>query len=121
MQLKIITEDKIKSVRNVEIGELVLCEEGKYLPVKSKLLIVTKAIFYRLSNGVEFHIYPRILIKTPTGFKIPELWEPVCLDRKTEPVVVFKEYSQNLMVICDILIDGNVISPEGIVLKYGDN
>jgi hypothetical protein len=121
MQLKVITKEKVKPVREIEIGELVLCEDGNYLPVKSKLLIATTAIFYRLSNGLEFHTYSRILIKTPNGFKLPDLWEPVTIDKKLEPVVVSKEYSQNIMIICDILIDGNVISPEGVVLKYGDN
>lgn len=120
MQLKVIKNSKAVTIRDLKIGDLILCETG-YLPIRSKFLITTTCIFYRLSNGVEFHIYDRILVKTKNGYKIPDLWEAIPIDDNLEPIVVLKEYSQNIMVICDILIDGSVVSPEGIITKYGNN
>jgi hypothetical protein len=119
MQLKVILRDKIKSIKDVEVGDEILCDDKIFRPVKSKLLVATYGIFYRLSNGVEFHIYDRIRIKTPTGFALPKLWESVYIDKKTEPMVVLCEPTQNIIVMCDILIEGNIISPDGIVIKYG--
>lgn len=119
MQLKVILRDSIKNIKDIEVGEEILCEDGTFKPVLSKFLVATHGIFYRLSNGLEFHTYERIKIKTPTGFKNPNLWDSVYIDKKTEPIVVLKECSQNIMVICDILIDGNIITPDGIIIKYG--
>jgi hypothetical protein len=120
MQLKVVCKDKAIPVREVKVGDLVMCTEG-YKPVKSKFLITAVALFYKLSNGIEFHSYERILIKTTKGFKVPELWDTVYIDHNLQPLVVYKEFSQTVMVLCDILVDGSVISPEGIVMKYGND
>lgn len=120
MQLKVIHKDKAVPVRDLKIGDLIMCVDG-YKPIKSKFLISTIAVFYRLSNGTEFHSYDRILIKTNKGFKVPELWDTIDIDKTLQPVVVHKEFSQNIIVICDILIDGSIISPEGIIMKYGND
>lgn len=119
MQLKVILRDKIKYLKDVEVGDEILCDDKIFRPVKSKLLVATYGIFYRLSNGLEFHIYDRILIKTPKGFCLPKLWDSVYIDKKNEPMVVRCENTQNIIIIYDILVDGNILSPDGIIIKYG--
>lgn len=118
MQLKVISKEGIKFLKDVEVGDKLLCDNGKYLPVKSKYLIITHGIYFKLSNGITFHIYPRIKVKTLDGMKIPELWDTLYIDKKLQPVVVLCQLSEKKMIIYDILIDGNVVSPEGIIFSY---
>lgn len=120
MQLQVILKDQNKYLKDVQIGDELLCEGGVYLPVKSKLLVATRGIYYRLSNGFSFHIYDRIKIKTTLGFKLPELWDIIPITREFEPSITTCQTSQKDIIFYDLLIDGNIISPEGIVFKYGD-
>jgi hypothetical protein len=120
MQLKAVLKDKVVPLNEIQIGDYLLCDDGHYKPVRSKLLLATHGIFYRLSNGVEFHIYSRVKVKTKNGFKLPELWDEIPISKREIPLVVLQEESQKIMIICDILIDGNIVSSEGIVIKFGD-
>jgi hypothetical protein len=54
------------------------------------------------------------------GFKLPELWDIIPITREFEPSITTCQISQKDIIFYDLLIDGNIISPEGIVFKYGD-
>ena len=120
MQLQVILKDKNKYLKDVQVGDELLCEGGIYMPVKGKLLLVTRGIYCRLSNGFSFHVYERMKIKTTSGFKLPELWDIIPITREFEPSITSCQISQKDIIFYDLLIDGNLISPEGIVFKYGD-
>lgn len=100
------------------IGDKVLCEDGKYYPVKNILITSGYPTFCRLSNGFNFYIPKRMVLKTVKGFKHPELWDIVEINKELTPQVVTLKNIDRIMFFHDILIDGNMITPEGIVFKY---
>ena len=120
MQLQVISKDGKKYLKDVVVGELLLCDDGHYYPVRNKLLVIATGVFCRLSNGCSFHVYDRIKIKTSKGFKCPELWDVIPVSKDLEPVVATCQISLKKILFYDILIDGNTISPEGIVFMYGE-
>lgn len=118
-KLKIITKDGIKRLEDIKIGEFIKCEDGEFYPVKNLLTTCGESIFYRLSNNCGFYLPPRLTVKTSFGFKVPELWDEVfLLEEETTPQVVQKTLISRIMFFNDILIEGNMVTPEGIVLKF---
>lgn len=78
-------------------------------------------MFYRLSNNINFNLSERAQIKTLEGFKTPELYDKLHLvGSEITPSIVTISISKSILYFYDILIDGNIVSPEGIVFKYGD-
>jgi len=120
MQLRVIEDGKIKKLKDLKVGDLILCEGDIYLPVKSIVVISDTPIYCRASNNLTFHISTRTRIKTLEGFKIPELWDHIFINEDLTPVITTCTLIDRVMFFYDILIDGNIKSPEGIVFKYSD-
>lgn len=108
----------IKSLESLKIGDKILCEDGKFYPIKSIMIISCYPIFYRLSNGFNFYASPRMVFKTTEGFKNLELWDVIKIDKNLTPQVVNIKNIDRIMFFRDILIDGNMVTTEGIVFKY---
>ena len=119
MQLRVVTKEKNKFLKDVVVGDLLLCEDGNYMPVKNKMIIACKGFYYRLSNGTGFHISPRTTVKTTKGFIIPELWDSIEISKNLLPIVTTHQITENNIMFYDILIDGNIVSPEGIIFRFG--
>jgi hypothetical protein len=114
----ILENNYTKNVDNLEVGDLVLCEDGYYYPVKSVLVTSGYPLFCRLSNGLTYYIPERMFIKTIKGFKKPELWDIIPIDKTLTPQIVSVTNIEKIMFFRDILIDGNMITPEGVIFKY---
>lgn len=120
MQLRAIENGKIKKLKDLRVGDLILCEGDIYLPIKSIVIVSCYPLYYRLSNNVTFHISNRTKIKTTDGFKTPELWDNIVIAEELTPSATTCTLLDRIMFFHDILIDGNIKSPEGIVFKYSD-
>lgn len=121
MQLRVISPESNKKLNELKIGDLILCEDLKYYPVKSILLTAGVCRFFRLSNNVSFHLSERAKIKTEKGFKIPELYDTIVLiGSEITPQITVVEKSKYVLFCHDILVEGNIVSPEGIVFRYSD-
>jgi hypothetical protein len=120
MQLKVITKDGITYLRDLKIGTNVLCEDGKSYPVKNIAVLSQNGYYLKISSAFGFHIPSRLKIKTESGFKFPEVYDILPIDKDFTPSVIAIVESTNLKFYYDILIDGNMISPEGIVFKFSD-
>ena len=120
MQFRVIEDNKIKKLKDLKIGDLILCEGDIYLPVKSIMIVSCNPIYYRTSNNLTFHISTRTKIKTLEGFKLPELWDSLDISQDLTPAITTCTKLDRIMFFYDILIDGNIKSPEGIVFKYSD-
>lgn len=118
-KIKVITKDEgIKSLEKIKIGDLVKCEDGEFYPIKNILTTSGSLFFYRLSNNVSFYLSPRVKVKTPLGFKVPELWDEFLIQDVVTPQVVQKRLIPKIVFFNDILIDGNMVTPEGIVFTF---
>jgi|688.fasta_scaffold437730_2 hypothetical protein len=120
MQLRVIENGKIKKLNDVKVGDLLLCEGGVYFPVKSIMIVSCYPMYYRASNNITFHMSTRTKIRTTDGFKIPELWDNIFVTEELTPTITTCTLLDRIMFFHDILIDGNLQSPEGIVFKYSD-
>lgn len=120
MQLKVRTPNSIKSISELVIGDLVLCEGNVYLPVKSIFMISCAPSFIRTSNNLFFYIPSRLKLKTTTGFKSPELWDILQIEDSITPMITTLKVIDRVMFFYDILVDGNIVSPEGLIFKYAD-
>lgn len=120
MQLRAIENGKIKKLNDLRVGDLILCEGDVYLPIKSIVIVSCNPIYYRTSSNLTFHMSSRTRIKTVEGFKIPELWDHILITEDLTPVVTTCNIIDRIMFFHDILIDGDIKSPEGIVFKYSD-
>lgn len=110
----------VKKLSEVEIGDLLLCDDGKFYPVRNVLMISCYPIYFRFSNGYAFYFSNRMKLKTLEGFQTPQLWDVVDLGEDTTPQIVSCKLLDNLMFFCDILIDGNIVTPEGLIFKYSN-
>lgn len=120
MQLRIITPDGIKFLKELSVGDMVWCDSEQFLPVKSILVSCDYATYMRLSNGVGFDMSNRTTLKTSTGFKYPDLYDEIPISDTLVPRVIHQAKTETLRFLYDILIAGNMVSPEGIVFKFGD-
>jgi hypothetical protein len=108
-------------LKNLKSGDFILCEDGIYHPIKS--IVVTSGVcnYYRLSNRVTFHLGTRGRVSTTKGLKLPEMWDTLILKGSDiTPMIIDVKVSKKIIFFHDILIDVNIVSPEGIVFKYGD-
>lgn len=114
-----LKDKSVKKIENLTVGEFILCEDGEYYPIRSILVTACYPIFCRLSNGLTFYVPKRMLIKTVTGFKTPELWDILELnDKEITPQIVNIRNIEKIMFFHDILIDGNIVTADGFVFKY---
>jgi hypothetical protein len=120
MQLKVITKDGITSLKDLQIGTNVLCEDGNAYPVKNIAVLAHNGYYVKLSSAFTFHVHPRIKIKTQNGFKFPEVYDILPISKDFTPSVIQVSDSSDVKFYYDIFIDGNMISPEGIVFKFSD-
>jgi hypothetical protein len=120
MQLKIITQDGIKELKDLKVGELVLCEDTLFHPVKSIVVLSMNGEFARLSNGVSFSFHNRFRIKTSKGFKYPELYDVLPISKKLTPIITSVKPRMEIRFFYDIMVEGNLISPEKVVFRFGD-
>jgi hypothetical protein len=124
MQLRVITPDGIRFLHDLQVGSLVMCDIGEYLPVKSIAVTVDFATYIRLSNAVGFDVNQRTQILTSTEnmreFKFPELYDELPISTNFIPKVVQSAKTKTIRFLYDILIDGNMVSPEGVIFKFGD-
>lgn len=118
-KVKVITKNEgVKSLEKLKIGDLVKCEDGEFYPIKNILTASGSLFFYRLSNNISFYLSPRVQLKTPSGFKIPELWDELKLQGEITPQIVQKKIIPKIVFFNDILIDNNMVTPEGIVFTF---
>lgn len=118
MQLNIITKTGKKALSDVKIGDFLLCDDGIYRPVKSILLTYEYGNYIRTADNFNFHITKRVKIKTSKGFKFLEKWDLIEVDKNFTPLVVEVNNSLSILLYYDILIEGNLISPEGIIFRF---
>ena len=121
MQLHVICPEENRKIKDLKVGDFILCDDSVYRPIKSILVTTGECYFFRLSNNTCFHLGSRAKIKTEKGFKHPELWDTIkLLGSEITPSIISISVSKNILFFHDILIDGNIVSPEGIVFRYGD-
>lgn len=120
MQIRVVTDSEIKVINKVAVGDLLLCDDGIFRPVKSILITCEHGTSFRLSNNLQFTVPKRFRIKTDKGFKYPEMWDCVPLQENLKPIVTNIKTPLYFHFLYDILIDGNLISPEGVIFKFGE-
>lgn len=120
MQLKVITKDGITSLKDLKIGTNVLCEDGNAYPVRNIAVIAHTGYYIKISSAFSFHIPPRLKIKTQNGFKFPDVYDIIPISKDFSPSVIQVSESMDIKFYYDILIDGNMISPEGIIFTFSD-
>jgi hypothetical protein len=120
MQLKVITKDGSKHLKDLQVGELILCEGGQYLPVKSIMVISGNPILIRTSDNSQFHVTKRMVLKTDKGFKYPELWDTLIINQDITPMIVHLKIVDRIEFFYDILVDGNIVTPHGVIFRYSE-
>lgn len=120
MQLKVVSLEEIKHLKDVKIGDMLLCEGNVFMPVKNVIVISGYPTFFRTSNNLAFHLSPRIQLKTEKGFKSPELWDVLLINENLTPMLTTVNLIERTTFFYDILIDGNIVSPDGIIFRYSN-
>ena len=115
-----LEDSSIKKLEDLQVGDRVLCEDGLYYPVLNVFVVSSYPLFCRLANGFTYYVSERMMLKTIHGFKKPELWDilELGLGKKLTPQIVAVKNIEKVMFFHDILIDGNMVTPEGVVFKY---
>lgn len=113
-----LEDNTIKKLENLQVGDRILCEDGLYHPVLNVFVVSSYPLFCRLSNGLTYYVPERMMLKTIHGFKKPALWDILELGKDLTPQIVAVRNIEKVMFFHDILIDGNMITPEGVVFKY---
>ena len=120
MQLRVITPDGIKFLKELRVGDMVWCDSEQFLPVRSRAVTFDYSHFIRLSNAIVCDISTRTRLKTKDGFKYPSVYDEILITDNLIPLVVGIDKTPARRFLYDILIDGNMVSPEGVVFKFGD-
>lgn len=120
MELRVVGKDRNYKLNQLKIGDLIKCEGDVFLPVKSILVIFCYGHSIHLSNRTKFTASPNLRIKTTEGIKIPEVGDIIRISKKLTPQVIKCVKSKRFKLFYDILIDGNIISPDGIIYRFGD-
>jgi len=120
MELRVIGKDRVYKLNQLKVGDLVKCEGNVFLSVKSILVVFCYGYCVQLSNKVRFSASPNLRIKTTQGMKVPEVGDVIYLSKTLTPQITrFTKY-EGFKFFYDILIDGNIISPDGIIYRFGD-
>lgn len=120
MQIRVITDKDIKLLNETSVGELLLCEDGNFYPIKSILITSEYGLSVRTSNYLQFTISKRCLIKTSVGFKRPKMWDTLEISETLKPIITKVTIIDDIQFFYDILIEKNPITPEGVVFKFGE-
>jgi hypothetical protein len=120
MHLLVKLIDEYKKIDDLEVGDMVLCDNGEYMPIKSIVYISCYPKFCATSDNKRFTLSSRVQIKTATGFKSPELWDIIPITDEFMPMFTYVNKLDKVSIFRDILIDGNMVTPEGIVFRYCD-
>jgi hypothetical protein len=120
MYLLVKLPDEYRKIDDLQVGDLVLCDNGEYMPIKSIVYISCRPKFCIMSNNKRFTISSRLQIKTVNGFKSPELWDIIDISEEFMPMFTYVNTLDKILIFRDILIDGNMVTPEGIVFRYSD-
>ena len=119
MNFYVTTQDNsIKKLSSLILGDMVLCENGIYSPVLHIFLTASYSTFCRLSNGITLYVPERMVLKTSKGLKHPELWDVLDISKELTPQIISLKKIDRIMFFHDILIEANMITPEGIVFNY---
>jgi len=113
-----LQDQSVKKLEDLQIGDMVLCDDDKFHEVKNIFVVSSYPLFCRLSNGWSYYFPERMQIKTIHGFKKPELWDILDIGRDVTPQIINIRNIEKVMMFYDILIDGNIVTPEGTVFKY---
>jgi hypothetical protein len=120
MHLLVKLPNEYKKISELEVGDTVLCDGGEYLPVKNIVYISCKPTFCRTSNNLRMYLSERMQLKTAKGFKHPELWDVLPLSEELTPMLTTVKILDRVMIFRDILIDGNMVTVDGVVFRYFD-
>ncbi len=120
MQLKVVSDQGVKKFEDLKIGDLLLCEDGDYHVVKNIMIIAGCPTFIRTSTNFAIHLSPRIKLKTENGFKTPDLWDILILKNSTTPMITSINFLDRTAFFYDILIEGNLVSPDGIIFRFNE-
>lgn len=120
MHFLVKLREEYKKIEDLEVGDEVLCDTGEYLPIKSILYISCHPKFCSTSDNKRFTISSRLQIKTTRGFKSPELWDIIPITDDFMPMFIYVNTLDKIAIFRDILIDGNMVTPDGIVFRYSD-
>jgi hypothetical protein len=119
VNLKVATaQGKYVDLPQLKVGDEVLCEDGNYYPVKSIAVFAIKPDLIRLTNFTWFYAVPRMLVKTSKGFKYPDRYDVIPIKDNLKPMVYSVRYTDEVRFCYDILIDGTMVSRDGIVFKF---
>jgi hypothetical protein len=120
MLLKVVSDQGVKRFDELKVGDLILCENKVYKPIKNIVMISDYPIYFRTSNNLSAHISRRMKIKTEKGFKSPELWDTLTMEDSVTPMITAVKTGEDIRFFYDILIEGNIVSSDGIIFKYSD-
>lgn len=120
MLLKVISDQGVKRLGELKVGDLLLCEGKIYYPIKNIVMISDYPIYFRTSNGLSGHLSKRMKIKTEKGFKTPEIWDVLQLNDTVTPMITSVKLGDSIGFFYDILIEGNIVSSDGIIFRYSD-
>ncbi len=120
MHLLVKLPTEYKKISELEVGDNVLCDSGEFLPVRNIVYISCKPTFCRVSNNLSLYLSDRMQLKTTNGFKHPELWDILPISEELTPMLITVKILDRVMIFRDILIDGNMVTVDGIVFRYCD-
>jgi hypothetical protein len=120
MQLIVKLLGEYKKVDDLEVGDMVLCDSGEYSPIKSIVYISCRPKFCVTSDNKRFTISQRLQVKTVNGFKSPELWDILPISEEFMPMFTYVNTLDKVAIFRDILVDGNMVTVDGIVFRYSD-
>jgi hypothetical protein len=120
MAFKIFTSNGTRKLNELNVGDLILCENSTYNPIRS--ISVTTGPVRRIyfSNGISMPSYGRMRVLTTTGFKVLEIEDIVFIAKNNVPFVTKADLDFSVHFLYDILIDGNMITTDGIIFRFGD-
>lgn len=118
MHLIVKLPEEYKKIDDLEVGDMVLCDNGEYMPVKSIFYISCNPKFCITSDSKRYSLSTRIQLKTTDGFKSPELWDILPISKDFTPIFTYVNILNKVAIFRDILIDGNMITVDGVVFRY---
>jgi hypothetical protein len=110
----------VRNIDDLKVSDKIICDDGELREIKNIVVISSYPTFIRFSNGMAYYIPERMKIKTTKGFKSPELWDVIEISKDLAPQIVNVRKLDRVMFFRDILVDGNMVTAEGLVFKYSD-
>lgn len=120
MHLVVKLPNEYKKIDDLDVGDMILCDNGEYCSVRSIMYISCHPKFCITSDNKRFTVSERVQFKTAKGFKSPELWDILPISEDFMPMFTHVNTLDKVAIFRDILIDGNMITVDGIVFRYSD-